>query len=146
MNELELQRKVSEYKQLFRTFESLLEYRRRLSLPDDRMAVDLCELYAIWGAWRVRRCIDSTCNFESITIPEENGNTFGVRERLPSYEAIHRATQDLLLAVAGKDKDSISGALKAMGVFSFCPTSEQVFPRMEDIASHVNGRAQQVFW
>src|ERR1700692_2301829 len=111
MNELEPQKVISEYRQLFRTFEKLLEYRRRLSLPDDRMAIDLCEFYAIWGAWHIRRCIDSTCSVVSINSHEKNGNPFGVRETLPKYEAIHRAAQDLLLAVAVKDKDSISGAL-----------------------------------
>src|SRR6185437_2955202 len=146
MSRLELQDEVSGFTQLFKMFESLLGYRRKLGLADDQLAIDLCELYAIWGAYRISRCIGLTYDFDTVPSRKENEKSLGITEALPKYEAVRKAAQDLLLAVAAEDKAATSGALIQLGVFSFCPMPEQVFPRMENVALRVSGRAQQVFW
>jgi tetratricopeptide (TPR) repeat protein len=146
MNRLDLQKEVSGFTQLFKTFESLLEYRRKLCLADDQLAIDLCEFYAIWGACQISKCFGLTCDFDSVSSRQEKEESLGLTEVLPKYEAIHKAAQDLHLAIAAEDKAAISNALVQLKVFSFCPIPDQVFSRMENVASRVRGRAQQVFW
>jgi tetratricopeptide (TPR) repeat protein len=145
MKKLELQREVSEFKQLFKTFESLLERRRRLCMANDQMAIRLCEFYAIWSACQIRRCIGSTWDFETVPSHEENEASMDFGEKFRKPETVHKAAQDLLAAVASEDKAAIPGALKEMGVIALCPAPEQVFSRMEDVTSRVTGLAQQVF-
>lgn len=145
MKKLELQREVSEFKQLFKTFESLLERRRRLCMADDQMATRLCEFYAIWSASQIRRCIGSTWDFETAPGQEENESSMDLGGVFPKPENSHKAAQDILAAVASDDKAAIAGALKEMGVIALCPAPEQVFSRMEGVTSRVTGLAQQVF-
>ena len=145
MNELDLKKEVSRFRQLFKAFESLLGYRKRLGMADDQLAIDLCEFYAIWTAYKIGRCMGSTLNLETSPGHNEDENSLGFREIMPIYETIDRAAQDLLFAIAAKEKAAALGALKEMRVLSFCPMPGQVFSRMEDVASRARGRPQQVF-
>jgi hypothetical protein len=113
---------------------------------DDHLAIALCEFYALWGAYKVSECIRSICDFGPVPCCEENEESLGRREVLPKYEAVNRAAQNLLLAISAKDQVSISGALEQLGVSSLCLVPEQVFSKMEHVALHVTGRAQQLFW
>jgi hypothetical protein len=110
---------------------------------DDHIAIALCEFYALWGAYKVSECIGSICDFGPVP---ENEESLGRREVLPKSEAVNTAAQNLLLAISAKDQVSISGALQQLGLFPLCPMPEQVFPKMESVALHVTGRAQQLFW
>jgi tetratricopeptide (TPR) repeat protein len=132
-----LRQAVLNYVEIFKSYELLVEYRKKLCIADDHMATALCELYAIGGARRVRECLNSTC--------EPRTDSDGARNALPKHETVRTAAHDLLLAVASNDEAAISGALEAMGVFSFCPSPEQAFSTLEGVVSHVSGPAQQVF-
>jgi tetratricopeptide (TPR) repeat protein len=145
MNELVLQREVSDYEELFSTFESLVKDRAKFYLADDHLATALCELYAIMGAYQIRACIGSSIDIEIVPAQEENEDDFGAREVLPKYETVQRAGQEMLAAVATGDKAAVLGALKEMGVSAQCPTTERLFSRMELVAERVAGHAQQVF-
>jgi hypothetical protein len=145
MSKFSVEKLVSDFEELFKSFELLREYRGRLSMADDQMAIDLCELYAIWGACEIRECISSASGVETTPRREENEYRFGSSGILPKYGEVHKAAQELLCSVASENKGAISHALEEMGVFAFCPTPEQVFPRMEELTSRVSGRAQQVF-
>lgn len=146
MNECEIRKAVLEYGALFSVHESLLERRKQLGMLDDHLAVALCEFYALWGAYKVGKCIRSICDFGPVSCCEENEESLGRREVLPKYEAVNTAAQNLLLAISAKDQVSISGALEQLGVFYLCKMPEQVFYKMERVALHVAGRAQQLFW
>src|SRR5207247_6377143 len=146
MNECEIRKAVLEYGALFSVHESLLERRKQLGMLDDHLAVALCEFYALWGAYKVGKCIRSICDFGPVSCCEENEEALGRREVLPKYEAVNTAAQNLLLAISAKDQVSISGALEQLGVFYLCKMPEQVFYKMERVALHVAGRAQQLFW
>lgn len=145
MNKLELQREASEFKQLFKAFEKLLERREKLCMANDQMAIRLCEFYAIWSAYRICKYVGVTNDFVIPPRREENQKDLGDRMILPQPESVYRAVRDLLSAVASEDEAAISVALKEMGVFALCSAPEQVFSRMEDVASQVTGLAQQVF-
>jgi tetratricopeptide (TPR) repeat protein len=142
MNKLELQKEVSEFTELFKTFELLLERRRKLCMADDQMAIGLCEFYATWSACQISRSVGSACDFE--IDHEENETRPHSGEVFPKAENVHKAAQDLLAAVESADWAAVSGALKEMGVLALCPAPEQVFSRMEDVTSRASERAQQV--
>jgi len=146
MNELDLHEEVSGFKQLFMTLEKLLEYRIKLRMADDQMAVDLCQFYGTWSACRIRRCLGPGFDFPIELDREENENPPSPRGLLPGYEIVQKAARDLLLAITAEDKHAVFEALKQMGVLSFCPTPEEVFSKMELLTSRVSGMAQQVFW
>jgi len=142
----EIRKVILDFGALFETYESLLEYRNRLGMVDDHLAIALCEFYSLFGAYKIGKCIRSICDFGPVSCYEENRESVGLREALPKYEAVNRAVQNLLLAINTEDRASISGALEQLGMLSLCLMPEQIFSKMEQVALHVMGRAQQLFW
>ena len=145
MDKFELQKEISGFTGLFKTLELLLELRWRLGMADDHLALDLCEFYATWEACQIRRIIGPTYDVERVPSCGMNGSSFDFRAKLPKHDTVQKAAQDLLIAVSSEDEAAVSSALREMGVFSFCPAPEHVFPKMEKIASRVSTRARQVF-
>jgi hypothetical protein len=145
MMESGLRQELENFSGLFKTFELLLSYRRRLNMADDHLATALCNLYAVWSACEIRGYIGSIGGLETASIQEGNEKSSETNVVLPQYETLKRFTQDLLDAVAIRDKIAVSAALKEMGIFALCPAPEQLFSRMESATSRINGRAQQVF-
>ncbi|MGA7218154.1 MAG: hypothetical protein WBX38_07565 [Candidatus Sulfotelmatobacter sp.] len=132
-----------DYVELFESYEKLLGYRKRLCMPDDSIAIDLCEFYAVWGAYKVFECTRVFVEPAYDNISDHNVIAIAPDERLRRYEAIARR---LLAGSELNDVDAIAEALNEMGSLALFPFLEQIFPRLEEISSRVNGLAQQVFW
>jgi len=134
---------VLDYVELFESYEKLLGYRKRLCMLDDNIAIDLCECYAVWGAYEIFECMRVFVEPAYDDIPGHNKIAPAPGERLRRYEAIARR---LLAAIDLNDVDAIAGALNEIRSLGLSPFVEQVFLRLEDVASRVSGLAQQVFW
>lgn len=134
--EHELRQAIFHYGEVFKSYDYLLKLQEDFSIPDEHLATALFELYATQAARQIHECLAPTRRSKTIVASS------GV---WPKYETVQDAARDLSLAVVSKDEVSISYALEAMGVFSVCPDPEQASSTLEDIVSHVNGPAQQVF-
>lgn len=145
MNELALREWVAEFEKLFESFESLLVYRNKLGAATDQLATRLCKLYAIWGAYQIRRCIGLNHEFDPELTQDKTEQPLGLIEKLPKREDIHRVAPDLFLAVEAVDEAAVSNVLKMMGILSICPMPERVFCSMDEIVLHVSGAAKQIF-
>lgn len=145
MNNCELREEINQFEEIFRTFEMLVKYRKRLGMPQDQMAIDLCAFYAIWGAHKVLRCVGAICDIQTGSDLGEDAQKGNYRELFEQGDSVHGAGQDLLLAVAERERTAALTALERMGVLSFCPIPERVFSRMEEVASRVGERAKPVF-
>jgi hypothetical protein len=144
LREVRMRELVLTYVELFKSYEMLIEHRKRLCIADDHLSTAVCTVYASWCAYKIRKRVDSISGTLATLVGEETGNGTETGGTVPKYEAVCGAAQNLLVAVTSGDGVAISEALKEMGVFSFCPVPEQVFSRMEDVASRVVGLAQQV--
>ena len=144
MDETRLYDELSKFAELFKAYEALLGYAKRLCMSNDRLAGALCEFYATWGASKIIVGIGSTIVFD-LALCRKNGDRFPAIETLPNYGTVQTAAQNAVTASVLKDNTALVDALNEMDVFAFCPTLEQVFPRMEQIASRVRGKARQVF-
>lgn len=145
MNEIALREWVVDFEKLFESFESLLMYRKKLGVASDQLAISLCKLYAIWGAYQIRRCTGLNHEFEPELTRNETEPTLSLVEKLPTREDIHRLAPDLFLAVEAVDGIAVSDVLKMMGILSICPMPERVFFSMDAIALQVGGAAKQIF-
>jgi hypothetical protein len=134
---------VLDYVELFESYEKLLGYRKRLCIPDDSIAIDLCEFYAVWGAYKIFECMRVFVEPGYDDISGHNKIALAPDERLSRYQAVARR---LLASIDLNNVDTIAGALDEIRSLDLFPFLEQVFPRLEDIASHVSGLAQQVLW
>lgn len=143
MRSVQIRDVVLDYVKLFESYEKLVGYRERLCLPDNSIAIDLCEFYAVWGAYKI---FEGTRVFEEPShddLSDHSNTALAPEERLRRYEAVARR---LLAAIELDSADAIADALSEMKSLALFPFLERVFPRMEDIALRVNGPAQQVFW
>lgn len=145
MNNRDLREEINQFGEIFRTFEMLVKYRKRLGMPQDQMAIDLCAFYAIWAAHKVLRCVGAICSLQTDSDLSEDAQEVNYRELFEHGDSVHKVGQDLLLAVAERERTAALTALERMGVFSFCPIPDRVFSRMEDVASRVSERARSVF-
>jgi hypothetical protein len=145
MFKLDLHEEVSGFQQLFKTLLKLLEYSRKLGITDDHLTICLCKFYAIWNACQIQKCLMSLGDLETASSEDEDEICLDSGEMLPDHETVQQSAQDLLLAASSRDKAATKVALRDMGVLALCPTPEEVFPAMENVASRVNGPAQQVF-
>jgi tetratricopeptide (TPR) repeat protein len=136
-----IQKAVGSYVEIFKSYEKLLGYGRKLCMADDKMAIGLSTVYAIWGAFQVRKCICVAC--KTNPVHEESKSNF--KDILPTSETVNQGARDLFLALSAGDNRAIVSALREMGVTSLCPQLALVFPRMEEITSWVGGRAQLLF-
>jgi hypothetical protein len=143
MRDFKIQDVVLDYVKLFESYEELLGYRKRLGMPDDSIATDLCEFYAVWGAYKIFECTRIFVEPAYDDIPDHDKIALAPDEKLGGYEAVARC---LLAGIELNNVDAIADALNEMRSLALFPYLEQVFPRLEDIASRVNGPAQQVFW
>ena len=145
MSELGLQREVSSFEGLFKSFESLLKISERFPIGDNHVSDALCELNAMMCAFQIRTCIGLSEEIEIVPDHEETGNQFSVRDRLPKYEVVLKAGRELLAAFASEDKSGMWSALEEMRVLALCPIPEQLFSSLEHVAGRVAGRARLVF-
>jgi hypothetical protein len=134
---------VLDYVRLFESYEKVLGYCKRLCMPDDSIAIDLCEFYAVWGAYKIFECMRVFVEPAYDDISGHNKIALAPDERLRRYEAVARR---LLAGFELNNVDAFADAMNEMRSLALFPFLEQVFPRLEDIASRVNGLAQQVFW
>lgn len=134
---------VLDYVKLFESYEKVLGYHRKLCIPDNSIVVDLCEFYAVWGAYKI---FEGTRVFEERLSDDLSGHSevsLSPDERLRRYGA---AASRLLAGIEPNNADAIADALNEMRSLALFSFLEQAFPRLEDIALRVNGLAQQIFW
>ena len=67
------------------------------------------------------------------------------QEPLPTFNAVKKATEAVVAAVASNDWPVVRDSLAAMGVFTLCPSLLDQLSRMEGLAGNVSGRARLVF-
>ncbi len=144
MNGLELRKEILDYEELFKAFEGLLKVRHKSFVSNDRLAIALCELYAIMSAYQILACMGATGQFEIAAIREEGESHFGACESLPKHKTVQDAGRELFAALASGDQAAASDALREMGVLALCPSSKCIFAKMEAVTQRVTGHAQQV--
>lgn len=136
---------VSEYVAIFRTYEALLEYRKRLCMEDDQHSIALCEIYAIWWASKIVRLIRSIVNLDARSIRKGNINASDLLGIRPDAESIGETALGLLHALDFRDEVAVLNALQSMGVLAFCSESEQVFERIEGVISRLDKRVWPLY-
>jgi tetratricopeptide (TPR) repeat protein len=144
MNEPGLQKEILDYVELFETYEGLLKVRHKFFVADDHLATGLCQLYAVMASYQIRLCTGSDNEFALGLSCEENENSTGTVDSLPKHETVQKAARELLAALAADDKATVLTALREMRVLTLCPSPACVFAKMDLVAQHVTGRAQQV--
>src|SRR5215471_1637850 len=144
MRRAELQKAVSEYEGLFKSFEKIKEMSGRFPIGNKRVAYALCELYALMGALRIRAYIGASDESRIASSREAMGKQMSASESLPKYEAVQKASRDLFAAIAAKDQTEISKALEEMGVLALCPRPEQQFSRMDLVLGYFTGHSQLI--
>jgi hypothetical protein len=144
MNRMGLEEDVPGYVGIFRSLDSLLRARKRLPLADDDTAIALCGLHAAAGAYRILVHIRPLVDIEPEFSFAANENSRQMPAVLPTYETVHRAANDLTLAISSKDKPGIIRACREMGIASLCPGCTPPFPQMERFALGVGVRAQAI--
>jgi hypothetical protein len=93
------------------------------------------------GAYKIFECMRVFVEPAYDDISGHNKIALAPDERLSRYQAVARR---LLASIDLNNVDTIAGALNEIRSLDLFPFLEQVFPRLEDIASHVSGLAQQV--
>jgi tetratricopeptide (TPR) repeat protein len=144
VSELELQKEILEYEELFKAFEGLLKVRTKFFVSKDHLATALCELYAIMGAHQILECIGETRDLEAPSFCEDGDDLCAAGDSLPKHKTVQDAGRRLLVALASGDQVAASDALREMGVVALGLSPKPIFARMEMVTQRVTGRAQQV--
>ena len=145
MEKAGVEQATSNFAELFKSFEMLIEYRRKLCIADDHMSKALCGLYAAAGAYQILEGISSRVSIESDLSCNVNDDTQQASPVLPTYETVRRTTRELLSAVSSKNHLGVIDALKEMGILSLCRQPDAPFSQMEQFASGISGQAEAVF-
>jgi len=139
-----LEREVLSFEDLIKAYEKLDKIAERAFKGGSRMAHNLCELYAMISAFRIRACIGVSDEIAVRAALLETDHNLSTQGWLPQYDSVQKAGQALLIAATQDDKAKMSSALEEMGVLALCPILEEQFPRMELVTEKVSGRARLV--
>lgn len=126
-------------------FESVLDANLRPYVAPNIVVATIRELFATRSAWAVLSCTRAAFGEEyfAVCAPGHLGDESQLSQ-LPSVEDVRSAAPTLVDAVSSLNLSGTIEALKALGVFALCPSSEQQFTRLELRVRSIVGRVQLV--